>query len=961
MEKIKWKEELFLLTIGTLFMWSLYLAVIASTMVIFDPWAALVQAFVVLFALRLVFLNKYTLLFVIAVILVAALILTLDVAIFTPRANQNALIPRPTALENMMQPLVSTVRYIEGFYAFDMTHNNTISWFVMIALGVFVAVFGFLSFNFFALAITSVIIFAIALNSGFFFHNFSFYVFIFCIAAYLIKFLNARSLGGNRKASFSPFSLYAMPIASVCLIVALILPTPAPGYAAGFRDNFITRPFTAVVEMLEDAFHPRYFSLAQTGFGGGDARQLGGDARPNYSLAMRVTAPEGGMPIYLAGARFDEYTGRAWINNYRNDPPALDLSTTGGNLDVFELLTSGMTLWLADNYIEFFEAWQHVQNSPNRRYSDFVEIIRPVLNDEELQELEEDIRQLLMEMLELDLSEEAMEYANVANIPRNEHEMQERFYELVTLAIEVAAHVAVANYQPYDFEQLETANVTWAQFSTWVFDEMWGLGSSVNSFFPSRAMQSSAQLSIDTSSQNITQEHIFRSYNAFTVGFLEAITSPSPEIGFTRDAHSTVLADTLMRRDDRIDVRFVEPARTVDTQALAAASYQGVLYDAYRAAILAGFDQSYFHNLINISYIELLREYLIPRAQWIYETYTGLPEELPSRVHDLAVEVTRAAQNNFDRAFLLNEFLQTSFPYTLTPGNTPADEDFVDWFLFEQRQGYCVHFATSFVVMARSLGLAARYVEGFYVTGNPGTDGFVNVINRQGHAWAEVYFEGFGWKIFEPTPAGAVHMHSPRAETFRPPHLDFYDPTAEQDLWDDLYDTAATTPANDFESDDDQHDTAAVAVEPIEPMSFGQVAMLSLFFAGGLAFVIIMTRVLLGALRDAKIRKMSPNNAAIAYFAKMTKYLEGFGHNQGALTPLAYAKLANQHYTIFDEALTVENAASTFYKARYSTHLVSKDEIEIIEQMIKKMDVRLKDRLGFWQFVIQKYIKVAFS
>jgi hypothetical protein len=79
--------------------------------------------------------------------------------------------------------------------------------------------------------------------------------------------------------------------------------------------------------------------------------------------------------------------------------------------------------------------------------------------------------------------------------------------------------------------------------------------------------------------------------------------------------------------------------------------------------------------------------------------------------------------------------------------------DAVEYFLFEQRRGYCEQFSSSLAVMARSLGIPARVATG-YAPGeyNPFT-GYYDVRASDAHAWVEVYFPGYGWSTFDPTPS----------------------------------------------------------------------------------------------------------------------------------------------------------------------------------------------------------------
>lgn len=143
------------------------------------------------------------------------------------------------------------------------------------------------------------------------------------------------------------------------------------------------------------------------------------------------------------------------------------------------------------------------------------------------------------------------------------------------------------------------------------------------------------------------------------------------------------------------------------------------------------------------------------RASQVRETYTRLPETIPSRVRELARSITDGEDTDYARATAIEEWLSGSFPYTLDPGRLPEGEDFVDHFLFDEQQGYCTYFASAMVVMLREIGIPARYVEGYVLPDNGGDSNAFQVTNRNAHAWPEVYFEGFGWMQFEPTPGFA--------------------------------------------------------------------------------------------------------------------------------------------------------------------------------------------------------------
>jgi hypothetical protein len=139
------------------------------------------------------------------------------------------------------------------------------------------------------------------------------------------------------------------------------------------------------------------------------------------------------------------------------------------------------------------------------------------------------------------------------------------------------------------------------------------------------------------------------------------------------------------------------------------------------------------------------------RAEWIRKEYTGLPSSLPNRVKLLAEDITADCETDYDKLRAIEKFLQ-GYQYTLHPQKVPKNRDFIDYFLFESKEGYCTSFATAMAVLGRCVGIPTRYVEGFIVKfSEKGDDNLFPVKNSQAHAWAEAYIEGVGWIPFEAT------------------------------------------------------------------------------------------------------------------------------------------------------------------------------------------------------------------
>lgn len=139
------------------------------------------------------------------------------------------------------------------------------------------------------------------------------------------------------------------------------------------------------------------------------------------------------------------------------------------------------------------------------------------------------------------------------------------------------------------------------------------------------------------------------------------------------------------------------------------------------------------------------------RAEIIYNSYTQLPETLPTRVKELAYEITKSGETKYDKLKAIEAYL-LGFEYSYTPGKAPEDSDFVDYFLFNTKKGYCTSFATAMAVLGRCIGIPTRYAEGYVVDYEDKDSTGYLVRNSNAHAWAEAYFEGVGWIQFESTP-----------------------------------------------------------------------------------------------------------------------------------------------------------------------------------------------------------------
>src|SRR5205823_11603121 len=93
------------------------------------------------------------------------------------------------------------------------------------------------------------------------------------------------------------------------------------------------------------------------------------------------------------------------------------------------------------------------------------------------------------------------------------------------------------------------------------------------------------------------------------------------------------------------------------------------------------------------------------------------------------------------------------FQLPLAPPKDPVAN-----FLFERKAGHCEYFASSMVVMLRTLGIPSRIVNGFRGGEYNDVTGSYIVRAKDAHSWVEAYFPEYGWYTFDPTPGSSSEM-----------------------------------------------------------------------------------------------------------------------------------------------------------------------------------------------------------
>ena len=153
----------------------------------------------------------------------------------------------------------------------------------------------------------------------------------------------------------------------------------------------------------------------------------------------------------------------------------------------------------------------------------------------------------------------------------------------------------------------------------------------------------------------------------------------------------------------------------------------------------------------------------LPEFLWRY----AATAEIPAGIGELADQVTQGLESEYEMAQAIKAEIERRCKYNLSAESAPRGRDPVRNFLFgKEKEGYCDLFASAMVLMARWKNIPARYARGYYpLNGDDNRDGWMDVTQNCAHAWAELYFEGFGWVVFDPTEGAEAVPGSGRGAT----------------------------------------------------------------------------------------------------------------------------------------------------------------------------------------------------
>jgi hypothetical protein len=329
---------------------------------------------------------------------------------------------------------------------------------------------------------------------------------------------------------------------------------------------------------------------------------------------------------------------------------------------------------------------------------------------------------------------------------------------------------------------------------------------------------------------------------------------------------------------------------------------------------------------------------------FVYSHYTQVPEKLEERLDQYLYEHNLSMKNYVNLNAFANAVItqvQSENSYTLSPGMTPEGQDFVEYFLFENHKGYCVHFASATVALLRAAGVPARYVEGYAVSSGDFKeyDKWVNIPDSRSHAWVEIYLSAVGWVPVEATPGSVRGIIDHEAAEAKSSPASY--PLEDEVINDKFYDHEPQTEELPDDEDSESPDEIQSSTDNKLTDTIKQILPTLVMFVL-LIVLLLCSRKLQLFYRKKLFTQKDSNKAAMAVYYYIVKL-----HSYAKTNETPERKIPKDLYNLV-------------LKARFSQHMLTKQELENLLVYSENQALEIQKTVSFFKRFIGKYVYVLF-
>lgn len=488
----------------------------------------------------------------------------------------------------------------------------------------------------------------------------------------------------------------------------------------------------------------------------------------------------------------------------------------------------------------------------------------------------------------------------------------------------------------------EYGNNCWNNFSNSLYESYNDIFSSFykNKLFPQDMLTNYiiTQYHTNLTKINIKSQYINEKYN-----YTPYLSFPSGAI--------TYIDDTLIKLDN-----FKEYSFMVSTDQINENNFYDVLED------------------INYEINSTFQQY----TDFVYENYCKVPDTEPMNqiYNQFIADSNILNQNTYQKLQSIKDILAENAEYTLNPGKTPRSEDFVNYFLTQNHKGYCVHFATSGVILARMAGIPARYSEGYVLlkddfNKNNLTDNYtyqIEIKDNRAHAWAEIYIDGLGWIPYEFTPSAAIALNNNETVNTSTSisKTTVSSKTTNTIVSSTSIKTILSTTNSSYlfsESKSSIPDSSIIInINNYEKKSCNISLSVKLIIFSLCIIIFIVLFILLKHMyiinKRKKILSDSDNIKVVLYaYDYIIKLLEYINISNNNITQIKFAeKIQEDNPWIFHENEFV-NATQTALKAKLSNEKIENTETNFISELSKRTAVKIYKNFNIFKKVYMKFVK----
>ncbi len=800
------------------------------------------------------------------------------------------------------KPFIWLYNYIQSTEAANESFALGYTLALSIIFSLIVYIFTVRKFNFYVIFFVGLSIFCSQWILNYFAPDayISFYTFVVSVIVYyFLHIYNKKSAQqSNDFANLASFIMLAVPVSLVVLLLTSVIPVSQRPIEWKWLDEKINYAFGYYTNNNGKFMGTDYFSISSAGFGGSDNR-LGGDIAPDDSLVLKVNSPK---VIYLKGRSCDQYTGNSWVNTTISYSE-LDDPDNRTHFDTYELEHG--RYFLINKYQAQSDSYS---DSPSTK-PDNSPIAKNFLNMP-INNTSVSYNDITTNSLFIPLKSYNFKFSNIDNsdvfvnpegVLLSRKSLGKGFnYSFDTYNI---------NYGNKDFEKLMSVS------TRYIYDEYLELSIS------------KVTASINNSLRSTVEYHNFENEGYFWSDIYELelrkIMLESPTI----EAMRISLGDYLVNY-------FSSMLNMSDEEKL---NFENILVDQCLDYIEM---QHIYENSQNLFERILTLKQLADNSRTIYAKYLNIPQTVPDRVRDLAVSITKNEHSSYDKVKAIEQYLSKNYKYTYTPGNPPENSDFVDYFLFEHKEGYCTYYASAMSILTRCIGIPSRYAEGYVLPSKPVKGDLYEVTNEQAHAWVEVYFEGIGWIQFEPTSSfsGNLYQQTGFSQNIRTPQSSDYNTQLR-----------TGSPVNNGNFPKQQTNNTKIDYNKLI------IIILSILLVIFVLFLIILANIIRRKKVLFNITKLPPREGVLELYSY---YMKHFMYQKadfsGGETPMEHAKRLDSIGRFFPHKL--QEIAKIFVDARYSQKEISQSDFNKVLSFYQPVLKASKDNLGIVRYTLFMYI-----